>query len=59
MEKEAYPLHWPLGYSRTESPEAARFTTTMGKATKYLVAELGRDYFMKGFQGFRYMDYIF
>lgn len=39
---ESYPLHWPLGWKRTRSPENSRFKTGFGAARKYLFEELGR-----------------
>lgn len=39
---EAYPLHWPEGWPRTERPERSRFETTDDAARKELVWELER-----------------
>ena len=39
---EAYPLHWPLGYPRTEKPKASRFSDimTIAEARNSLLHEL-------------------
>lgn len=39
---EAYPLCWPVAYSRTVDPIKSKFKTTLGKARDYLTSEIGR-----------------
>ena len=37
---EAYPLHWPSGWKRTDHPEFSRFDTPLAQARDGLVREL-------------------
>jgi hypothetical protein len=37
---EAYPLHWPAGWPRCQSPTYSRFETTIAKAREGLMREL-------------------
>lgn len=39
---EAYPLCWPIGYSRSIQRKDSRFTTTLGQARDYVKAEIKR-----------------
>lgn len=39
---EAYPLHWPDGYSRTKNPESSRFKTSFTVARDELFEEVRR-----------------
>lgn len=39
---DAYPLHWPQGWPRTKSPQAARFGGTFAKIRSELFAEIER-----------------
>jgi len=39
-EKEAYPLHWPSGWKRTDYPEFSRFDTPLAQARDGLIREL-------------------
>ena len=39
---EAFPLHWPIGYSRSKEQIDSRFKVTMDRAQKFLHAEIDR-----------------
>jgi hypothetical protein len=39
---EAYPLHWPAGYPRSNKQKDSRFTTTLGKARDFVKEEIKR-----------------
>ncbi|WP_430900511.1 MULTISPECIES: J domain-containing protein [unclassified Paraflavitalea] len=39
---EAFPLHWPIGYKRTNSRIHSRFKVTMDKAQRFLRSEVSK-----------------
>lgn len=42
MNKEAFPLHWPIGYKRTQNRLWSKFKQTMDGSQKFLRNELTR-----------------